>query len=103
MAGPVAYRGRKWILALRETRLWPALAWGLRRSTRHRAMIPPFLGALLNTVVCYQLLQAGVRGFVPSWVALVLVLAVFWPLALCCALCMDLISKEYRWLRTRPQ
>ena|GEM_PF-6901823 len=95
------YKGRKWILALQETPLSPALVWGLRRSTAARAMIPPFLATFFSTAVAFYLLRASVLSIVPPVIGVTLVLSVFWPLGLCSALCMDLVRKEYKYQRCR--
>jgi len=94
-----AYAGRQWLLATRETGLWPLVAWGLRRSTANRAMLLPFLGCLASTAVAFHLLRAAALGAVHPALGTGVTLVVFWPLALVLALSMDLMRKEHR-LRT---
>lgn len=96
--GPV-YKGRRWLLATRNTQLWPVVAWGLRRSSVSRAMIPPFLGSVLTVVSAFHLLRASAAGIVHPAIGVSVTLLILWPLALALAVGMDLMKKEYR-LRT---
>lgn len=98
---PEAYPGRHWVLAARRTGLRPVVDWGLRQPTPFRAMLPPFVGAVLNATFAYLLVRASATGLLEPVLGVGLALSVFWPLALALALGTDLLKKEHRFQAAR--
>ncbi|MDQ2049509.1 hypothetical protein RBH26_03335 [Natronolimnohabitans sp. A-GB9] len=94
------YKGRSWLLSIRNTPLEPIVRWCLRRPSPYRAMIVPTVISLVSTGVCYWLLRFAATDVIPPAVGIGLTLLVFWPLALLTALGADIIQKEYK-LRKR--
>jgi len=94
---PEVYTGRHWLLAARRTRLRPFVDWGLRQPSPFRAMLPAFLGAVLNGTVAYLLVRAAAASLLAPSLGVGLALLVFWPLALALALGTSLLKKEHRF------